>query len=77
MMRSIVFPGLYLIETRQKYSKADEHMYEKICKAGDEEKTIQIAQQKLEQCKREGKIKPSEMCTCTTVHELVGGYEPR
>ena len=30
-----------------------------------------IAQQKLEQCKREGKTKPSEMCPCTTVHELV------
>ena len=47
-------------------------MYEKICKAGDEEKAIQIAKQKLEQCKREGKTKPSEMCPCTTVHELVG-----
>ena len=33
---------------------------------------IQIAQQKFEQCKREGKTKPSEMCPCTTVHKLVG-----
>lgn len=24
-----------------------------------------------EQCIREGKTKPSEMCPCTTVHELV------
>ena len=24
------------------------------------------------QCKREAKTKPSEMCPCTTVHELVG-----
>ena len=47
-------------------------MYGKLCKAGDEEKAIQIALQKLEQCKREGKTKPSEMCPCTTVHELVG-----
>ena len=52
--------------------EADEQMYEKICKVGDEERAIQIAQQKLEQCKREGKTKPSEMCPCTTVHELVG-----
>ncbi len=37
----------------------------------NEEKAIQIAQQKLEQCIREGKAKPSEMCPCTTVHELV------
>ena len=45
---------------------------EKICKAGDEEKAIQIAQQKLEQCIREGKTKPSEMFPCTTMYELVG-----
>lgn len=43
-------------------------MYEKICNAGDEEKAIRIAQQKLEQCEREGKTKPSEMCPGTTVH---------
>ena len=47
-------------------------MYEKIYRVGDEEKAIQIAQQKLEQCEREGKRKPSEMCPGTTVHRLVG-----
>lgn len=47
-------------------------MYGKLSKAGDEEKAIKIAQHKLEQCIREGKTKPSEMCPCTTVHELVG-----
>lgn len=51
--------------------KSREQMYGKLCKFDDEEKAIQIAQQKLEQCKREGKTKPSEMCPCTTVHELV------
>lgn len=40
--------------------------------AGNEEKAIQIAQQKLEQGEREGKTKPSEMRSCTTVHKLVG-----
>lgn len=64
--------GVYENKTGQKYSKADEQMYGKLCKAGDEEKAIQIAQQKLEQCIREGKTKPSEMCPCTMVHELVG-----
>ena len=44
----------------------------KISNAGNEEKAIQIAQQKLEQCEREGKKKPSEMCPGTTVHRLVG-----
>ena len=47
-------------------------MYGKICRVGNEEKAIRIAQQKLEQCEREGKKKPSEMCPGTTVYRLVG-----
>ena len=66
------FGRVYETKTGQKYSKVDEQMYSKICKVGDEEKAIQIAQQKMEQCRREGKTKPLEMCPCTTVHELVG-----
>ena len=66
------FGRVYETKTGQKYSKADEQMYSRICKVGDEEKVIQIAQQKFEQCKRDGKTKPSEMYPCTTVHELVG-----
>lgn len=66
------FGRVYESKTRQRYSKADEKMYGKLCMVGDEEKAIQIAQQKLEQCEREGKTKPSEMCPCTTVHKLVG-----
>lgn len=61
------FGRVYETKTGQKYSKADEQMYGKLCKFGDEEKAIQIAQQKLEQCSREGKTKPSEMWPCTTV----------
>ena len=38
--------------------KSREQMYGKLCKFDDEEKAIQIAQQKLERCKREGKTKP-------------------
>ena len=72
MQEAMDFGRVYETKTGQKYSKGDELMYGKLCKAGDEEKAIQIAQQKLEQCKREGKTKPSEMCPCTTVHELVG-----
>ena len=65
------FGRVYESKTKQKYSKADDKMYTKLCMAGDEGKAIQIAQQKLEQCIREGKMKPSEMCPCTTVHKLV------
>ena len=66
------FGRVYENKTGRKYSKADGQMYGKLSKAGDEEKAIKIAQHKLEQCIREGKTKPSEMCPCTTVHELVG-----
>ena len=66
------FGRLYESKTGQKYSKADEKIYRKLCMAGSEEKAVKIAQQKLEQCEREGKQKPSEMCGCTTVHKLVG-----
>ena len=65
------FGKVYESRTGQKYSKADSNIYRRICKNGDEEKAIIIAQQKLEQCKRDGKVKPSEMWPCTTVHELV------
>lgn len=67
------FGRVYESKTVQKYSKADEKMYEKICRVGNEEKAIRIAQQKLEQCEREGKKNSSEMCPATTVHRLVGG----
>lgn len=66
------FGRVYENRTGQEYSKADEKMYGKLCAAGNEERAIQIAQQKLMHCIREGKTKPSEMCPCTTVHELVG-----
>uniref|UniRef100_UPI004056D699 RloB family protein n=1 Tax=Acetatifactor sp. TaxID=1872090 RepID=UPI004056D699 len=52
------FGRVYESKTGQKYSKTDEKMYGKLCMAGNEEKAIQIAQQKLEQCEREGKKKP-------------------
>lgn len=65
------FGRVYEQKTGQKYSKADMQMYGKLCSAGDEEKAIQIAQQKLDQCIREGKTKASDMWPATTVHELV------
>ena len=65
------FGRVYEIKTGQKYSKADEQMYGKIYKAGDENRAIQIAWEKLEQCDREEKKRPSKKCPCTTVYKLV------
>ena len=39
---------------------------------GDEENALAIAQRKYEQCIKNGYTIPSQMCPCTTVHELVG-----
>lgn len=66
------FGKVYQRKTGQKYLKADTGLYEKISRTGNEERAIQIAQQKYEQCVREGKIIPSQMCPCTTVFQLVG-----
>lgn len=68
----IVFDRDQVIGFDEIISEADEKMYGKISNAGNEEKAIRIAQQKLEQCEREGKKKPSEMFPGTTVHRLVG-----
>lgn len=65
------FGKVYEKKTGQKYSKTDDSLYDKLCKNGDEKRAIEIATQKLEQCIREDKNKPSAMCPCTTVHELV------
>ena len=66
------FADLYEVRTGQKYSKADSDMYKRLCEYGDEDKALQIAAQKYEQCLRECKRIPSEMCPATTVHNLVG-----
>ena len=65
------FGKIYERKTGQEYDKAERSMYDKVCKNGDEEAAIKIAEQKFKQCIREGKTKPSEMCPCTTVHKLV------
>lgn len=71
------FGIVYENRTGQKYSKSNSDMYSRICKNGDEEKAIRIAQLKLEQCVRDGKVRPSEMWPCTTVHELVGEIQSK
>ena len=65
------FARLYRKRTRQVYSKSDSKLYKKICEHGNEEQAIQIAEQKMQQYEREGKKKPSEMCSASTVYKLV------
>ncbi len=65
------FEKVFERNTGQRYSKSDMAMYEKIFRTGDEEKALQIAKRKHEQCLRDGKTVPSQMCPCTTVYQLV------
>ncbi len=66
------FSALCRKKTGQKYSKADAGLYRHLKEKGDEETAIQTAQQKYDQCLRDGHSLPSQMCLCTTVHELAG-----
>lgn len=56
----------------QKYDKADSKIYEKLNRFGDERRAIELAQRKIEEHKRNGKGKPSDMAPCTMVHLLMG-----
>lgn len=65
------FGEIYKNKTRLDYRKADKDIYTNLLKHGDECKAISVAEQKYKQCKDSGHVKASEMCPCTTVHELV------
>lgn len=47
-------------------------MYQRLIENGDEEEALTIAKRKFEQCIKNGYTIPSQICPCTTVHELVG-----
>lgn len=59
-------------KTGQEYHKNNPQIYAILNRFGDEAKAIQIAERRLQGYSRDGIQKPSEMCPCTTVHELVG-----
>ena len=56
---------------RQKYMKSDPAIYEKLNRFGDERGAIHLATQKMNEHRTNGKEKPSDMCSGTTVHLLV------
>jgi len=66
------FGNLFEKKTGQKYLKADNELYNKMYKNGNEEKAINIAKQKYIQFLKNGITKPSKMCPCTTLNGLIG-----
>lgn len=65
------FAGEYEKRTGQKYDKAEKDLYKKLCQFGNEEKAIEIAEQKRNQCINNGVVLPSKLLSCTTVNLLV------
>ena len=65
------FSCIFKKRTEHEYSKSDVHLYKYLMSSGDEGKALSIAHNKLTQCTRNGYKSPSEMCPCTTVHQLV------
>lgn len=54
-----------------KYDKADDRIYGKLVKHGNESKAIEIAQKKIKYHHDKGNYIPSQMCPCTTLVNLV------
>lgn len=65
------FEKIYLKKTGQIYQKSDAAIYSKLCRFGDENKALAIANQKLQENQRNDNITPSQMCPATTLSSLV------
>lgn len=58
-------------KTGQEYKKSNRQIYSILNRYGDETAGIQIAENRLQGYLRSGIKTPSEMCPCTTVHQLI------
>lgn len=65
------FGETFELKTGQEYQKDNPQIYAVLNRFGDESKAIQIAETRLQGYLNGGVDKPSEMCPCTTVHELI------
>ena len=65
------FATEYKRNTGDTYSKTDRHLYEKLCKYGNERQARELAKEKTGQCLRNNKNIPSKSCPATKVYELV------
>lgn len=63
--------------TGQEYHKENPQIYEILNHFGDELGAIQIADKRFQEYLKEGIDRPSEMCPCTTVHELVSEIQQK
>lgn len=66
------FAETFKAKTGAQYDKVDAALYKRLIQNGDEQRALEIAEQKYTQCQENGYNIPSQMCPCTTVHNLVG-----
>lgn len=64
------FSSIFMNKTSKAYRKSDPCLYETLCRYGNENMAIKLAERRLRQCRLDY-IVPSEMCPCTTVHMLI------
>ncbi len=63
--------------TGQEYDKSSEKIYNLLSQYGDEEKAIKYAENRWFQHRNDGGKKPSDMCPCTTLFQLVREIKKR
>lgn len=71
------FAETFAHRTGQEYRKDDPQIYTMLGRFGDEAKAIQIAAARLQGYLQAGVNKPSAMCPCTTVYQLVSEIQEK
>lgn len=65
------FSKKYSQVSHQKYKKSDVDIYDKLNRYGDENEAIKRSKARLSCHRKNGKIKPSEMSPCSTLHIII------
>ena len=65
------FADTFKKKTGQRYIKSNKQIYQLLNQYGNEKRAIEIAKKRFKQYKNDNINKPSNMCPCTTVYNLI------
>lgn len=71
------FADTFQKKTGQTYKKSNKQIYALLNRFGNEDEAIRIAESRYEQYIKDGIKKPSDMCPCTTVYQLVAEIQEK
>lgn len=71
------FATIFKQHTGMEYDKADTKILEKLRKYGDEIVAIEVARRRMHQWENSDVIRPSKMCPCSTLFELVSEIDKK